>query len=254
LNHQTGTNHNKQALAVSCQTQSFSTRATTARASDTANPLRTAAALDSWDDVDGLTLEQTCLISPLWCVSAPSLLMHYRNPGLCRVPEALDKALKTLGKVFAECRTQQRGLGTQCIGKSVFAEYFFSCTRQRKVVVTAPGDGDGVFAECLPVSTRQRIRQRGPHVRFFAECFVWHSAKRASLPSARATTLGKEPISVPRPWFFAECYGPDTRQSDQYTPFLFVFFLFHPNKQKILHIYHIYTSQIITNIYSQHKH
>jgi hypothetical protein len=42
---------------------------------------------------------------------------------------------------------------------------------------------------------------------------VWHSAKRASLLSARATTLGKEPIPVPRSWFFAECYGSDTRQS-----------------------------------------
>jgi hypothetical protein len=31
-------------------------------------------------------------------------------------------------------------------------------TRQRKAAVTATGDGDGVFAECLPNSTRQRIR------------------------------------------------------------------------------------------------
>jgi hypothetical protein len=89
---------------------------------------------------------------------------------------------------------------------------------------------------------------------FFAECFVWHSAKRASLPSARATTLGKEPIPVPRSWFFAECYGPDTRQSDQYTPFLFVFPI--PSKQtkdisQISHIYiidhhrHIYPTQTL---------
>jgi hypothetical protein len=59
-----------------------------------------------------------------------SLKNHYRNRRLCRVPEALDKALKTLGKLFAECRTRQRGLGIQCIGKAVFAEYFFSGTRQ----------------------------------------------------------------------------------------------------------------------------
>jgi hypothetical protein len=65
------------------------------------------------------------------------------------VPEALGKALKTLGKLFAECRTRQRGLGTQCIDKAFFAEYFFSDTRQRKAAVTALGDGDGVFAECL---------------------------------------------------------------------------------------------------------
>jgi hypothetical protein len=53
---------------------------------------------------------------------------HYRNRRLCRVPESLDKALKTLDKLFAECRTRQRGIGTQCINKAFFAEYFFSGT------------------------------------------------------------------------------------------------------------------------------
>jgi hypothetical protein len=157
---------------------------------------------------------------------------HYRNRRLCRVPEALSKVLKTLGKVFAECRTRQRGLGTQCIGKAFFAEYFFSGTRQsglssarehsakkssrygagwrrrRLCRVSQVTLGKWVtFAECLPDSTRQRIHQRSPHVRYFVECLVWHSAKRASLPSAKAITLGKEPILVPRSWFFAECYS-----------------------------------------------
>jgi hypothetical protein len=134
--------------------------------------------------------------------------------------------------------------------------------RRRRLCRVSPMTlGKGVtFAECLPDSTRQRIRQRGPHVRYFAECFGWHSAKRASLPSVRATTLGKEPIPVPRSWFFAECYGPDTRQSASLTSvtlgkvtsihLFYLFSLFHPNKQKIFHRYHIYTSQIITNIYS----
>jgi hypothetical protein len=36
--------------------------------------------------------------------------MHYRKRALCRVPEALGKALKTLGKGFAECDTRQRSL------------------------------------------------------------------------------------------------------------------------------------------------
>jgi hypothetical protein len=64
-----------------------------------------------------------------------------------RVPEALGKALKTLGKGFAECHTRQRRLGKQCIGKAFFAEYFFSGTRQRglssarqrKAAITATG-------------------------------------------------------------------------------------------------------------------
>jgi hypothetical protein len=124
-------------------------------------------------------------------------------------------------------------------------------------------DKDGSFAECflihsaknLPLCrvsttcTRQRSRQMGPHVRYFAECLVWHSAKRASLPSARAITLGKEPIPVPRSWFFAECYGPDTRQSTTLpsvtlgkvtsTYLFYLFSLFHPKKRysQISHIY-----------------
>jgi hypothetical protein len=41
----------------------------------------------------------------------------------------------------------------------------------------------------------------GPFVGFFAECSLWHSAKRVSLPSARASTLGKETIPVPTYWY-----------------------------------------------------
>jgi hypothetical protein len=55
---------------------------------------------------------------------------HYRNQSLCRVPEALGEALKTLGKGFAECHTRQRRLDKECIGKGFFAECFFSGTRQ----------------------------------------------------------------------------------------------------------------------------
>jgi hypothetical protein len=56
---------------------------------------------------------------------------HYRKRALCRVPEALGKAPKTLDKRFVECRTRQKRLGKQYIGKTFFAEYFFSGTRQR---------------------------------------------------------------------------------------------------------------------------
>jgi hypothetical protein len=93
------------------------------------------------------------------------------------------------------------------------------------------------------VSTGQHSAKNpsaGPFVRFFAECFVRHSAKCASLSSARVTTLGKEAIPVPRYWFFVECYGPDTQQTTSLssvtlgkvisTHFFNLFFLFHPNK------------------------
>jgi hypothetical protein len=49
------------------------------------------------------------------------------------VPKALDEALKTLGKGFAECYTRQKRLGKKCIGKAFFAECFFSDTRQNSL-------------------------------------------------------------------------------------------------------------------------
>jgi hypothetical protein len=181
------------------------------------------------------------------------------------VPETLDKALKTLGKCFTECRTRQRGLGKVVCRVP-------ESTRQRKAVVTALGDGDGVFAEChmrhsakkLPLPSvdltalGKESAKGGPHVRYFAECLIWHSAKRASLSSAIDITLGKEHIPVSRSWFFVECYDPDTRQSTSLPSvtlgkvtsihIFYLFFIFHPNKQKIPHIYHIYTSQISSQI------
>jgi hypothetical protein len=113
------------------------------------------------------------------------------------------------------------------------------------------GDGDGVFAECLLIHSA-KDPSAGPFVRFFAECCARHSAKPSSLPSARSTALGKEPIPVYRSWFFVECYDTNTRQTTSLpsvtlgkvtsTHLLIFFFLFHPNKQKIHHRYHIYTS------------
>jgi len=44
-----------------------------------------------------------------------------RRP-LCRVLGALGKASQALGKGFAECRTRQRSLGKDFIGKNFFAE------------------------------------------------------------------------------------------------------------------------------------
>jgi hypothetical protein len=119
---------------------------------------------------------------------------HYRNQLLCRVSETHGKGYFTLGKGFAECNTRQRTLGELYIDNSLFAEYFLSgtrqrlCrvpfgTRQRKVTVMAPSDGDGSFVECL----------------------LWHSAKRPILPSVcsrgprqRLVQWAPPPVPVPR--------------------------------------------------------
>jgi hypothetical protein len=42
-----------------------------------------------------------------------------------------------------------RGLNELSINADFFTEYFLSDTRQRKVTVTTPSDGDRAFAECL---------------------------------------------------------------------------------------------------------
>jgi hypothetical protein len=164
----------------------------------------------------------------------------HRQSRLCRV-----LFLRHSAKGFAEC---QRALG------------------QRKAAVTAMGDGDGVFAEC----PRR------------------HSAKEFTLPSVCLTSLNKEsarrvPPSdtlssawygtrqsvvlcrVPEPLHSAKnlyrCPGLGSSPSAMVLTLgkvtsrhlFYLFSLFHPNKQKIFHRYHIYTSQIIIDIYSQHK-
>jgi hypothetical protein len=117
------------------------------------------------------------------------------------------------------------------------------------------------LCQVSPACTRQRGPLVGPGVRFFAECSWRHSAKLASLPSAMATTLGKEALPVPRCCFSAECYGPDTRQRGPLPSvtlgkvtsihLFYLFFLFHPNKQKISHNhhrYHIYITYLTKTI------
>jgi hypothetical protein len=42
------------------------------------------------------------------------------------VSRALGKALNTLGKGFAECRTQQKVHGKKFVGKDLFTECFLS--------------------------------------------------------------------------------------------------------------------------------
>jgi hypothetical protein len=145
------------------------------------------------------------------------------------VPGALGKALKTLGKGFTEYRTRQRRLGTQCIGKAFFVEYFFWALGKekqllrRRVMETAslpsvPGDTRQKIHLCQ-VSARQhstknppgRVRMSGslPSARygtqqsvlFYRVSETLHSAKNlyrcpglGSLPSVMALTLGKEPL------------------------------------------------------------
>nr|AGT16418.1 hypothetical protein SHCRBa_015_D16_F_90 [Saccharum hybrid cultivar R570] len=55
---------------------------------------------------------------------------HNRSRLLCRGPQALGKASKTLGKAFAERSSRQSALGKTPIGKGFFAESRLSGTRQ----------------------------------------------------------------------------------------------------------------------------
>jgi hypothetical protein len=82
---------------------------------------------------------------------------HYRKQLLCRVSEALGKACKTFDEDISDYDTWQIKLDELYIGKGLFGDYFLSCTRQRKVVITATGNGDGACAECPPSNNQQRL-------------------------------------------------------------------------------------------------
>jgi hypothetical protein len=94
-----------------------------------------------------------------------------------------------------------------------------------------------------------------PFVSVVAECTTRHSAKVASLLSVMVLALSKEALPVPKCAFFAECYDLDTWQSTSLPsvtlgkatsiPLLYLFLLFHPNKQKISHNHHRYHIIII---------
>jgi hypothetical protein len=173
---------------------------------------------------------------------------------LCRVSHSAKKARHTVHRRSLLCRVlflehsekrfaeRQRALGKE------------------KQPLRRRGNGDGFFAECpgwhsakkltlpsvCPVALGKEPARKGPHDRFFAECSARHSAKRLF---AQVFALCR----VLWPWhsakrLFTECY---TRQSDQYIPFFCI-----PSTQTkdITYISHIYITNIITNINSQHKH
>jgi hypothetical protein len=79
-----------------------------------------------------------------------AMFPHYRKRVLCRVPRALGKALKTLGKEgsvnSASAKPSLPSTFSRALGKEVCR--VLGSTRQRKATVTVTGDGDGVFAEC----------------------------------------------------------------------------------------------------------
>jgi hypothetical protein len=109
-------------------------------------------------------------------------------------------------------------------------------TRQRGRVSTSLHSAKGLSA--------------GPIVIFFIECSKRDMSKLASLPSVRATALGKKALPVPRRCFSPECYGPDTRQSTSLSSvtlgkvtsihlFYLFFYSIQTNKR-----YHIYITDI----------
>jgi hypothetical protein len=109
----------------------------------------------------------------------------------------------------------------------------------------------------------------------FVECHLGHSAKNppgrvlmsGSLPSATCGTRQSMPLCrVPETLHSAKnlyrCPGLGSLPSAMVLTLgkvtsmhlFYLFFVFHPHKQKISHISHIYITDIITNINSQHKH
>jgi hypothetical protein len=160
----------------------------------------------------------------------------------CRVWHSAKKARQTVHRQSLLCRVLFLGHSTKR-----FAECQGALGKEKQPLWRRVTETASLPSVC-PAALGKEPAKEGSHVRFFAECYVRHSAKRDSLPSVRDITLGKEPIPVPRSWFFAECYGLDTRQRTSLPSvtlgkvtsmhLFYLFFVFHPHKQKISHIYH----------------
>jgi hypothetical protein len=148
--------------------------------------------------------------------------VHYRNRRLCRLTEALDKALKTLDKGFTECRTRQRRLGIQCIGKAFFAEYFFSGTWQRGLPSVRDHSAkkkqslrrwmtETASLPSVPGDTRQRSYLCRVSPATLGKEPARQSILCRVLRCTECTALGKQALY--RAQDFAECPTKNTRQS-----------------------------------------
>jgi hypothetical protein len=98
-------------------------------------------------------------------------------------------------------------------------------------------------------------RQRSPHGPLYqclCRAFRRHSVKLASLPSAKVLALGKEALPVPG---VPSLPSAMTLTLDKVTrlPLFYLFFVFHPNKQKIYHIIITYTSHISHNYHIHNR-
>ena len=117
--------------------------------------------------------------------SNTSMWYHCLKQWLCRVPQALDKDQKTLGKGFAECNTRQTAHCIYSVGKQLFAECLD--TRQKKVVCWVFFQntlGKGLlFAECFWELHSANL--------FFKEKNIFFSAYYYCLWSVFRITLGK---------------------------------------------------------------
>jgi hypothetical protein len=98
---------------------------------------------------------------------------HYRNRWLCRVTEALSKPLKTLGKIFVECRTRSSRYGVGWRRRRLCRVFAWQhsaknppeespCQVLCRVLGMALGKAC-FFAECQSHYTRQRT-YTGAHV------------------------------------------------------------------------------------------
>jgi hypothetical protein len=67
-------------------------------------------------------------------------------------------------------------------------------------------DKGSLFAECSLYWHSAKKSPVGPFTGSFAESIRRYSTNVVSLPSAKATSLDKEALPVPRCAFFDECY------------------------------------------------
>jgi hypothetical protein len=161
-------------------------------------------------------------------------------------PSLLSTFSRALGEVFAECQEvldKEKQPSRRRVTETASLPSVLDNTRQRSYLCRVSvgqhsaknppaGPPCQVFCRVLLYGTQQSVLLCQVSEPLHSAKNLYRCPGLGSLPSAMVWALGKETS----------------------THLFYLFFLFYPNKQKIFHRYHIYTSQIITDIYSQHKH
>jgi hypothetical protein len=164
-------------------------------------------------------------------------------------PSLSSTFFRALSTDFIECQTvlgKESGRHGAGVMETTSLPSVLGDTRQRSYLCrvspnTLDKEGTSLPSVCRLALDKGSVS--GSLCQFLCRMFSVALGKACLFVECQGHHTRQKTIPMPRYWYFAECYDPDTRQSDQYTPFLFVFYI--PSKQtKDI----TYTSQISSQI------